>query len=55
LPLSFKDEEYIHCIGTILNDYDRFSKNALASAEIFRSEKVASALIHDINVKIKIK
>lgn len=53
LPLSFVDEEYIRCISEILNDYDRFSKNALVSAEIFRSEKVAAALIHDINSIIK--
>jgi glycosyltransferase involved in cell wall biosynthesis len=55
LPLSFRDEEYIHCVGEILKDYDRFSKNALASAEIFRSEKVAASLIQDINLKIQIK
>jgi glycosyltransferase involved in cell wall biosynthesis len=49
LPLSFDDEEYIRCVHDILNDYDRFAENALKSAEIFRSEKVADGLIHDIN------
>ncbi len=49
LPLTFSDEEYIQCIHAILNDYERFSKNALASAEIFRSEKIAAGLINDIN------
>jgi glycosyltransferase involved in cell wall biosynthesis len=52
LPLTFNDEEYIYCIHKILDDYERFSKNALASAEIFRSETVAAGLIHDINSKI---
>jgi glycosyltransferase involved in cell wall biosynthesis len=52
LPLTFSDEEYIQCIQTILNDYERFSKGALASAEIFRSEKIAAGLISDINSKI---
>ena len=49
LPLSFSDEEYIVCIHEILNNYDRFSKNALESADIFRSEKVAASLIQDIH------
>ena len=49
LPLAFDDDEYIRCIHDILNDYDRFAKNALQSAEIFRSEKIADGLIHDIN------
>jgi glycosyltransferase involved in cell wall biosynthesis len=49
LPLSFTDEEYIRCIRVILDDYERFAKNALASAEIFRSEKIAAGLINDIN------
>ena len=52
LPLTFNDEEYIYCIHKILDDYERFSKNALASAEIFRSETIAAGLIHDINSKI---
>jgi glycosyltransferase involved in cell wall biosynthesis len=49
LPLSFVDEDYVHCIHQILNDYDRFSNNALVSADIFRSDKVAARLIHDIH------
>jgi glycosyltransferase involved in cell wall biosynthesis len=49
LPLSFSDEEYMHCIQMILNDYCRYADNALASSEVFRSEKVAAALIEDIN------
>jgi glycosyltransferase involved in cell wall biosynthesis len=49
LPLTFEDDEYIRCINIILRDYDRFSKNALSSSEIFRSERIAAALIKDIN------
>ncbi len=53
LPVTFADDEYMECIYRILNDYDRFSKNALCSAEIFRSDKIAAALISDINSIIK--
>jgi glycosyltransferase involved in cell wall biosynthesis len=49
LPLTFGDEEYVSCILEILKDYDRFSTNALKSAEIFRSEKIAEALNNDIS------
>jgi glycosyltransferase involved in cell wall biosynthesis len=49
LPLTFKDEEYINCIHVILDDYERFSNNALASSEKFRSEIIAAGLINDIN------
>ncbi len=52
LPLTFDDEEYLNCIHKIHDDYERFSENALASAEIFRSETIAAGLIHDINSKI---
>jgi glycosyltransferase involved in cell wall biosynthesis len=52
LPLTFSDEEYIQCIQVILSDYERFSKGALDSAEIFRSEKISAGLISDINSKI---
>jgi glycosyltransferase involved in cell wall biosynthesis len=54
LPIEFSEEDYINSILKILADYDRFAKNALASAEIFRAEKVAASLIDDIN-KIALK
>jgi glycosyltransferase involved in cell wall biosynthesis len=49
LPLDYEDEEYLHCINSILSDYTRFADNAFATSEVFRSEKVASSLISDIN------
>jgi glycosyltransferase involved in cell wall biosynthesis len=49
LPVEFAEEEYIQSIETILNDYDRFSKNALASAEVFKAKNVAGSLIADIH------
>jgi glycosyltransferase involved in cell wall biosynthesis len=52
LPIDFNDEEYIQSIITILNEYDRFSKAALASAEIFKAENVAGSLIGDIRKAI---
>jgi glycosyltransferase involved in cell wall biosynthesis len=52
LPIAFRDEEYIHSIEAILNDYNRFSKNALASSVVFKAEKVASDLINDMNRSI---
>jgi glycosyltransferase involved in cell wall biosynthesis len=48
LPIAFDDEEYIKSIETILGDYDRFSKNALASASVFKAEEVAGGLSRDI-------
>ena len=48
LPIEFSDEQYILSIETILNDYDRFAENALASATVFNAESVANALIADI-------
>jgi glycosyltransferase involved in cell wall biosynthesis len=48
LPIAFDDEEYIKSIETILGDYDRFSKNALASASVFKAEEVARGLSRDI-------
>jgi glycosyltransferase involved in cell wall biosynthesis len=48
LPIAFDDEEYIKSIETILGDYDRFSKNALASASVFKAEEVAGGLRRDI-------
>jgi glycosyltransferase involved in cell wall biosynthesis len=49
LPVAFDDEEYIQSIEVIINDYERFSKNALDSSIVFKAEKVASTLIEDIN------
>jgi glycosyltransferase involved in cell wall biosynthesis len=49
LPLAFDDEAYIQCIHAILNDYDHYSDNALSSSEIFRSDRIAAALIQEIN------
>jgi glycosyltransferase involved in cell wall biosynthesis len=49
LPLNFHDEDYIQCMEAILNDYERFSENALSSAGIFSSEKVSAGLINDIH------
>ena len=49
LPIHFNDDDYIKCIETILNDYERFSQNALASAEVFKANHVAQNLINDIN------
>ncbi|HZK65543.1 MAG TPA: glycosyltransferase [Puia sp.] len=49
LPIAFHEEEYIKSIMTILNDYDRFSKNALASAAVFKAGQVARKLITDIH------
>jgi glycosyltransferase involved in cell wall biosynthesis len=48
LPIDFDDEQYIQLIERILNDYERFSKNALASSSVFQAERVAQVLIHDI-------
>lgn len=55
LPLAFREEDYVDSILKILADYERFSENAYASAEIFRAEKVAAALIKDINKIIQKK
>jgi glycosyltransferase involved in cell wall biosynthesis len=52
LPVAFDDEEYIQCIEKVLNDYERFSKNALASSAVFKAEKVADGLIADIYKKV---
>ena len=52
LPIAFNDEEYIRSIIIILNEYDRFSKAAVASAEIFKAPNVARDLISDINKAI---
>ena len=49
LPISFGDEEYIHCIESILNDYEKFSENALRSSVVFDAASVASSLIQDIH------
>lgn len=49
LPLDFDDKEYLKSIETILNDYSRFSQNALESAGLFKAGSVARDLITDIN------
>lgn len=49
LPLDYEDEDYILCITNILNDYNRYADRALVTSEVFRSDKVATALIRDIN------
>jgi glycosyltransferase involved in cell wall biosynthesis len=52
LPIDFEEEVYIQRIESVLNDYERFSANALASSSVFQAERVARALIQDINQKI---
>ncbi len=49
LPVAFSDEEYIMSIEKILNDYERFSKNAFASSSVFKADLVAKGLADDIN------
>jgi len=49
LPLIFDDKEYVTCIESVLNDYDKFSQNAYRSFQPFRAEEVSQALIQDIN------
>jgi len=49
LPVIFSDDEYVQSIETILGDYERFSINALASAAVFKADRVSGALINDIN------
>jgi glycosyltransferase involved in cell wall biosynthesis len=49
VPLSFDDEAYMECIQDILGKYDHYANNALATAEIFRSDRIAAELIQDIN------
>jgi glycosyltransferase involved in cell wall biosynthesis len=49
LPVSFSNEEYIKCIEAILDDYESFSKYALDSSAVFKSNRVAQDLIIDIN------
>lgn len=55
LPVAFTDEEYIKCIESILNDYERFSRDALSSSTVFQADKVAYALINDINRTVQVK
>jgi glycosyltransferase involved in cell wall biosynthesis len=52
LPIDFSDEEYIKSIESILNDYERFSGNALASSKVFDAASVARSLIDNINKAI---
>jgi glycosyltransferase involved in cell wall biosynthesis len=55
LAISFNDGEYIKCIETVLNEYERFSRNALASSVVFNASTVASLLISDIKKAISKK
>jgi glycosyltransferase involved in cell wall biosynthesis len=55
LPIDFSDEDYIKCIECILNEYDKFSRNALTSSAVFDAASVARSLIDDINKAISIK
>ena len=52
LPIGFDDREYIERIEAILNDYERFARNAMASAEVFKAENIAHSLSEDINTTI---
>jgi glycosyltransferase involved in cell wall biosynthesis len=52
LPVEFIDEDYIQSIETILQDYERFSKQALASSGVFKAEEVAADLINELNRSI---
>jgi glycosyltransferase involved in cell wall biosynthesis len=52
LPIDFREEDYIRSIETVLDEYDRFSKNALASSAVFQAGKVAQGLIDDIRKSI---
>jgi len=48
LPISFEDDEYVKRIETILMNYEKFSKNALESSEVFRADHVEKSLANDI-------
>ena len=52
LPVDFREEDYIRSIETVLDEYERFSQNAMASSAVFRADKVARALIEDIHKTI---
>ncbi|HLK28109.1 MAG TPA: glycosyltransferase [Puia sp.] len=52
LPIAFSEDDYVKSIQTILNDYERFSKNALDSSQVFKAERVSQDLINDINQAI---
>jgi len=55
LPIEFTDEEYIRSIESILINYDRFSKSAEHSSKVFSADRVAQALIDDIQKVISKK
>jgi hypothetical protein len=55
LPIAFNDEEYIKCIETVFNDYEKFSKNALASSVVFNADGIAALLVSDIKKAISKK
>jgi glycosyltransferase involved in cell wall biosynthesis len=48
LPVEFLEEEYANGIVSILNDYERFASNALASSKPFSAEKITAELTGDI-------
>lgn len=48
LPVEFEPSDYAEKIKIVLNNYEMFSANALASSEIFRAKNVAHALSEDI-------
>jgi glycosyltransferase involved in cell wall biosynthesis len=48
LPIEFSDDEYIRSIEMILNDYNRFAKNALESSSVFNAAGIADSLVKDI-------
>jgi len=48
LPLGFDDNDYIDAISDILDNYDQYSRNALASASVFDSDTITRNVIDDI-------
>ena len=52
-PLDFKDKEYVEAIRTILDDYERFSKAAKDSSQVFQSEKITKEVIAEIENILK--
>ena len=49
LSPDFSDEDYVDAISAILNDYETFSRNALATSKLFNAEQVSKGIIEDIN------
>lgn len=50
---DFDDTEYVKYIKIILNEYSRFSENAINCAKLFNAEKVTKGVIEDINEILK--